>query len=1567
MKFKFLTVALLLSVISAYADSVTREQAQRQAQLFLERQNTPCMLSPVTDVQQFSSRGRRAAVQNNEFYIFNKGVNEGFIIVSGDDQTEPILGYSDQGRFDYKQLPPAMRALLDDYASQIAQIRKSGGGPAIRDAVPTHSAVIPLMTSKWSQGYPYNLSCPEYFSLGRSVTGCVATAMAQILYYHREKSVSETTAAMPSYETWTSHPTYGKLKVEGVPEGSPIDWENMKDEYGSATEKQRKAVADLMHYCGVAVSMDYTNSSSGAQSQDAYQAFGRYFGYGQSVRYINNQTVSSDTEWDKIIYNELAAGRPVYVSGSNEEGGHAFVADGYDGNLRYHINWGWGGTSDGYYLLTNLTPGQQGIGGSSAGYNAYREIIIGIEPENYAEKSMSFADATVKALCLEHWDADGDGQITYGEAAAVDDLGTVFRGSNIKTFKELYYFTGLVTLPDDAFNGCQRLTTLRLPKNINSIGHRSLKDCQKLSKLEMPNHVKTIGAEAFSGCSSLTELALPDELPAISVGLFSGCAALTSMTLPVSVTAIGDEAFAGCTRLAEFTVKSYSVSDISLAATAFKDVDLSKAKLYCLQGTKSFFSTAEGWRDFGTIDEKRERSAGQFAQLEAGKKYYLYHVGTGQYLTKGEAWGTQAVVGDEPMRFVINRNSRMPEGTYYLTSEDTGRSGRYLFRTTSDANVGNGVTAAFVDGANLTTNSYWTIEAVGDNVYTFRIPTNGVGYEAGKYWGVHTDHASNAASPTYGVYADVDYADHKPGCQWRLVLYDEAVAAQFEAALTLGNLLSIANGRRLQTASEQAVYDALDSGYDTLRMAQRSLRKKLKFIDFADDGVRTSFISVWDIDSDGELSFQEAEKANDFNLYFQGNTSLTSMDELRYFTNVSDIYGSTFDGCRNLESIILPEGIVHIYYYAFRNCKKLTSINIPEFVTTLGDGCFYGCSSLQSVSVDNPVPSAISLGSNVFGGVPLSSCTLYVPYGAKSLYEKVPVWKNFGTIVEVRTHIQPAFSAIEADVPGYLINLSTRKYLGMGEAYGTQSVVGRNGMIYQFKRSKTMADGIYYLYSDQTGKDGKVLFRTSIDAKVGTGVKTCFGDGSLSDKAYWKVTSVGDNVYTLQVPETDVDYVANEYLGTDEGHASSAASPTYGLYWDVKGEGCKWAFVTVEDMKAAKDIDERADFLALMLERAVEAGIDVRAEQAVYDTASSTIANLNSAIVSVRSKLHYITFDDSRVQTLCTALWDTDGDGELTFEEAAAVTDLGEFFRGATTIKSFDELRYFTSLTELPSNAFRGASSLQRLYVPAGVKSLGDYVFTGCSVLKSIVLLGESHKLSMGYAGVQSGTTLFVPASMLETYQSDDVWSSRCTVVEYTGKPVVTATATRGYGRVSAAIKVQVTGAPIEGAPDCSCSAIGDRRAPVGEYPIVVAPGTVSTQGVEFFDGVFTVTPATLTVTAQSYTRKEGESNPVFEFTCNGFRNRETDTVFTVRPVITCDALPSSPAGEYAIMIGGAQARNYVMEYIPGTLTVVADPTAIHTTPSASDEHLPVYDLQGRRIQNPCRGVYIQGRRKVVK
>ncbi len=1574
----WMVMLVLFAASFAWADPITREQAQKKAETLVKNMAGSRKLAPVTNSRRLAP-GRAVSAENALYYVFNRENNGGYVIIAGDDAIDPPLGYTDSGEFDYQAIPDNMRYWLDSYATYIEQLQSTPNAKPRK--VPTHPAISPMLTSKWNQGAPYNNECPMYFSLGRSVTGCVATAMAQVMYHQKAKGVDEVQADIPGYTTWTSHETYGQLAVEGIPAGSPIDWANMLDTYsGGSTGKQQLAVAQLMHYCGVSVEMDYTNSSSGAQSYKVADALNNYFGYSKA-RYVERRNYTDDS-WDALIYSELEQGRVCYLSGANSAAGHAFVTDGYDGNHCYHINWGWGGMSDGFFLLSSLNPSSQGIGGSGDGYSQYQDAVIGCEPDNYSEKEMPIANATVKRLCIENWDTNGDGKFTFGEAAAVTDLGEVFKGQRISAFTELYNFTGLTHIADNAFDGCTTLTSVKLPKKLKSIGDFAFNGCRALKVFKIPEHVVSIGKSAFAGCRALPEVTLPSGLTEISESSFSGCILITDIDLPINVTKIGANAFSGCTRLASFTVHSVSPSSIEMGVDVFASSSVAKATLYAEQGTADYYRSADQWRDFGTIYEERSLSGGNFIELTANKQVYLFNEGTGRYLTKGEAWGTQAVVGSsELMRFELRKNSTMSDSVYYLYSPDTDASGHILFRTSNDNNVGVGVKACFVDGDNTHISdktSWWRVNSVGDGVYTFQVPSGVAGYAADAYFGVQTDHNSNYASPTYGAYSDISYTNYPRNCQWRFVEYDADQLAKYNEAQNLKSLIEKATKKGTDVSFEQEVYDNLNSSLDEIKAAEKTLRKKLNFINFRDDLLRNVAITYWDSDGDGEITYSEASKITDFGYYTFEGTAFKDLSDLEYFMNAGFIYGNSFQNCRTLEKVNLPANLTAMYYNAFRNCENLREIVLPEYLTTIGTNAFNGCTALTDVTVLVDNPDKIDLGDGAFTGVDLDNATLYVPVGSRELYANAEVWKEFGKIVEVRGRTIPKFSPIEPSVSGYVYNVDMGRYVTNGEAYGTQAVVAKDGLLYQFRRTSSMADGVYYLYSDLAG-GSHVLFRTSSDTKVGEGVKTCFVDGQQGATAYWQTELVGDNIYTMQVPATDkTNYVEGEYLGVQTNHPTSYTWETYGLYWDVTADAghIRWAFITKDDFDAAEQMDAQTKALKKLLEQADAKGIDAASEHAVYDNFNSTIDDINGAIASLRSKMHYIDFNDSRAKALCVHNWDADDDGELSLEEAAAVTDIRTTFRLATTLKSFEELKYFTSITRLDDNAFYKNSSLTSLYIPQEVRTLGTNVFASCSSLKYIAVLANEMVIADN-AAVPSKCTVFVPEALVEQYQADPVWG-KCTIKPYTGQPVITvADESRQYGRANPTFTFEVDGAPINGTPTFSVPAVADPETgdsytdltlPVGEYTIEANTSDISSEGLEVVSGKLTVEPAPLTITARSVTRMQGEENPEFKLNYRGWRNSEKpETALSVLPVVECDATPDSPAGEYEIRVSGAEARNYEITYVNGTLTVEAA-TAIESI-SADDLinfNGDIFDLQGRKVSRVSRGIYIVGGKKVI-
>jgi hypothetical protein len=418
MKKILLLMLSLVMVTTMMAEGVTPDEALNQARNFVKNRENKGMRphrAPGTAASRLVM-----AKQVNGLYVFNVAKDEGFVIVSNDDRTEPILGYSDSGHFDPENMPENMRAWLQGYADQIAWLNEH---PEVQNTIqkaPTKNPVAPLMQSEWNQNAPYWNDCPIFQPTGaQSVTGCVATAMAQIMYYH--KYPEKTTKTIPSY-TYGSR--WGMNFTENAVPVTTFDWTNMIDNYTNYTDAQGAAVAALMHCCGTSVNMDYAdadNDGSGANTGKVAGAMKEYFDYSATTRYVGRGSYSMD-DWNNLIYSELAEGRPVLYGGQSSGGGHAFVVDGYDGDELFHVNWGWGGHQDGYFLLSVLNPGSTaGIGASTSsdGYSFGQDAVIGIQP-NHGEEGeeevgahLTFNDPSISGQSITFGKISNDGGDTH--------------------------------------------------------------------------------------------------------------------------------------------------------------------------------------------------------------------------------------------------------------------------------------------------------------------------------------------------------------------------------------------------------------------------------------------------------------------------------------------------------------------------------------------------------------------------------------------------------------------------------------------------------------------------------------------------------------------------------------------------------------------------------------------------------------------------------------------------------------------------------------------------------------------------------------------------------------------------------------------------------------------------------------------------------------------------------------------------------------------------------------------------------------------------------------------------
>ena len=386
-----LLLLLCLAVTSTvWAESISESQAKSIAAKFMA--NHGMTTSRLKMAHKAPSIGAAASSGKAAYYVFNgTRSNSGFIIVAGDDRAPEVLGYSDRGTFDVNDVPLAMQEWLDGYAAQIEELDKGA-----QAALPLKALrpISPLVKACWSQNNPFNILLPILSNGKHAYVGCVATAMAQLMHYWQWPACP--TSAIPTY-------TSSSLGIE-MPE-LPIvnfDWNIMQNTYQTTdtTSASAMAAATLSLYCAQAMEMDFKTSGSGATTARVPMRMAQYFDYKNG--HALGRTSYTSQEWADALYSELAAARPIIYSGHKSTSGHAFICDGYDGNGMFHINWGWNGQSNGYFLLNVLNPDLQGTGSASGayGYIYSQAAVVGLEPGTETSEEVMFTISNLKLNSL---------------------------------------------------------------------------------------------------------------------------------------------------------------------------------------------------------------------------------------------------------------------------------------------------------------------------------------------------------------------------------------------------------------------------------------------------------------------------------------------------------------------------------------------------------------------------------------------------------------------------------------------------------------------------------------------------------------------------------------------------------------------------------------------------------------------------------------------------------------------------------------------------------------------------------------------------------------------------------------------------------------------------------------------------------------------------------------------------------------------------------------------------------------------------------------------------------------
>ncbi|WP_369684474.1 C10 family peptidase [Porphyromonas uenonis] len=438
-----LSLILLCSVSALFARPLSEREARHLAEQFFHQvAYAHKVLAPAQQPLSFVSAPIRQSAgvelrtlsgdKARYYYIYNRGSNAGFVIIAGDDELTPYIGYATTGQVLEQDMPEQLRAFLKACQERIDELTSSVGlrsslRPTPRTATEP-AQIAPLLGNiQWNQSAPWNNQTPTDNQGKHMPVGCVATAYTQVMRYHQWPTQGEGTFSYTEERSNRQHSVdYG---------ATTYDWAHMPERYNdpsSATSEETQALSTLAYHAGVAVEMMYAPSGSGSYTPLVARALADHFRYDKRVSFKSRSNYTQSS-WEQMLRAELIAARPVVYSGSGSGGGHAFVCDGYDMEGLFHINWGWGGMSDGYFNLNYLVPSDLGIGGGAGGgFSLGQGAVVGIKPDKTGSSQrqesslvttwrfgMTFTEGTLDAsaeytVTLTTDATPYDGSVTYG-------------------------------------------------------------------------------------------------------------------------------------------------------------------------------------------------------------------------------------------------------------------------------------------------------------------------------------------------------------------------------------------------------------------------------------------------------------------------------------------------------------------------------------------------------------------------------------------------------------------------------------------------------------------------------------------------------------------------------------------------------------------------------------------------------------------------------------------------------------------------------------------------------------------------------------------------------------------------------------------------------------------------------------------------------------------------------------------------------------------------------------------------------------------------------------------------
>ena len=606
---------LILSGSLCFAQSVGFNKAKEIAKNHLIIVSKNNLKSASSKKANFQFNSAKVAVENKDtlYYILNDTINKGFVIVSADQRAWPILGYSLQGIYNEKKQPDAFVAWMDAREKEIAYIKANdlqtdlqtvAAWEQLKSATITtqSNGVGPLLTTKWDQGCYYNEQCPSFetaYCGGHAPTGCVATAMAQIMKYWNYPTTGK---GSHSYEL----PDYGTINADFG--STTYQWSQMPN---IVTEKN-EAVATLMFHCGVAVEMYYSSYISGANEPS--KALVDYFDYSPNIEYIIRDDYSKE-DFINLLKDELNLGHPIYYEFYTPIT-HALICDGYQDAEYFHFNWGWGGSSDGYFYIGNMNKVFDDNNSNTLTDRAIIKIFPNKLPDGYngiflsANKLNLDAKEGVKPGIPVTIASSANWTVTCDKSWVTLSSSSGNSGNSILTLTvtenhDVSPRTAIVTVSAEGFspqmltvnqlqvlnveagglhnlilNDLATITNLTLDGTMDARDFRTLRDeMPKLAKLDLSG-VQVVGYTGIDGTAventdagvkpSINVTTYPEDVLPISAFRFFYNSPdlkprLKSVILPSSITTIGQEAFFNCRGLISVIIPT-SVVEIEHSA-----------------------------------------------------------------------------------------------------------------------------------------------------------------------------------------------------------------------------------------------------------------------------------------------------------------------------------------------------------------------------------------------------------------------------------------------------------------------------------------------------------------------------------------------------------------------------------------------------------------------------------------------------------------------------------------------------------------------------------------------------------------------------------------------------------------------------------------------------------------------------------------------------------------------------------------------------------------------------------------------------------------------------------------